>query len=58
MAEWIEALENGEPYEEEDWDYVYLCTFCQGAVIGNEYNYCPWCGDKITRTPKERGEKS
>ena len=55
MAEWLEDLQNGEPQFEEEWDIVYSCSNCCGSVIGNYYNYCPWCGEKITRTPKERG---
>jgi predicted RNA-binding Zn-ribbon protein involved in translation (DUF1610 family) len=55
MAEWIELLEDGEPHYNEKWDVEYICSSCFGKVIGNGYKYCPWCGDKITRTPKERG---
>ena len=47
MAKWIERLENGEPQFEEAWGIVYNCSNCYGSVIGNEYNYCPWCGKKI-----------
>ena len=29
--------------KEEWWGTMFLCSFCQGEMIGAS-NYCPWCG--------------
>lgn len=35
---WISTESNEEWYGN-----MYLCSFCQGEMIGAS-NYCPWCG--------------
>lgn len=38
VGNWISTESNEEWYGN-----CYICSFCQGEMIGTS-NYCPWCG--------------
>lgn len=40
-GKWISTESNEEWYGN-----MYLCSFCQGEMIGAS-NYCPWCGKEM-----------
>jgi rRNA maturation endonuclease Nob1 len=43
LGKWEYDLLDGEPYKEEDYDYVLKCSWC-GGTTQNKYRFCPHCG--------------
>ena len=43
VGTWELDMLDGQPYQEEEYDYAYVCSVCGSTSIGKRY-YCHRCG--------------